>query len=187
MAGIAIFPAVFAFGIEPGSGEGLVYITLPNIFQQMVGGYIFSLLFFLLLGVAALTSTISVLEVIVAYFVEELKISRKKATWVATGSVSVLGVMCTLSWGAMKDIEIFGKNVFALLDFLSANIFLPLGGLLIVVFVGWVLGKQKAKAELSNEGLLKVVYFPAFMLVVKFIAPIAIALVFLYQIGLISF
>ncbi len=186
MAGIAIFPAVFAFGIEPGSGEGLVYITLPNIFQQMVGGYVFSLLFFLLLGVAALTSTISVLEVIVAYFVEELKLSRKKATWLATGSVSVLGIMCTLSWGAMKGVEIFGKNVFALLDFLSANVFLPLGGLLIVVFVGWVLGKEKAKAELSNEGLLKVVYFPAFMLVVKFIAPIAIAFVFLHQIGLIS-
>ena len=186
MAGIAIFPAVFAFGIEPGSGEGLVYITLPNIFQQMAGGYIFSLLFFLLLGVAALTSTISVLEVIVAYFVEELKINRKKATWLATAAVSVLGVMCTLSWGAMKGIGLFGMNVFALLDFLSANVLLPLGGLLIVVFVGWVLGRQKAKAELSNEGLLKVIYFPAFLAVVKFIAPIAIALVFLQQIGLIN-
>ncbi|MGQ7870012.1 sodium-dependent transporter [Sunxiuqinia sp. sy24] len=186
LAGVAIFPAVFAFGIEPGSGEGLVYITLPNIFQQMAGGYIFSILFFLLLGVAALTSTISVLEVIVAYFVEELKLTRKKATWLATSSVSVIGIMCTLSWGAMKDVALFGMNVFSLLDFISANVLLPLGGLLIVVFVAWFLGKEKAKAELSNVGRLKVVYFPAFMLIIKFVAPIAIALVFLQQIGLIQ-
>ncbi len=187
LAGVAIFPAVFAFGIEPGSGEGLVYITLPNIFQQMAGGYFFSVLFFLLLGVAALTSTISVLEVIVAYFVEELNMNRKKATWAATISVSVLGFMCALSWAGMKDVKLFGKNVFELLDFTSANILLPLGGLLIVLFVGWYLGNKRTKAELSNDGELKVSYFKPFMLVVKFIAPIAIALVFLQQIGLLGF
>ncbi|WP_423129024.1 sodium-dependent transporter [Gaoshiqia sp. Z1-71] len=186
LAGVAIFPAVFAFGIEPGSGEGLVYITLPVIFQQMAGGYVFSLMFFLLLGVAALTSTISVLEVIVAYFAEELKMTRKKATWIATVSVSVLGVMCALSWGAMKDIQIFGMNVFGLLNFTSANILLPLGGLLIVIFVGWFIGAQKARIEMSNDGKLKLRYFPAFIFIVKLVAPLAIALVFLQQIGLLG-
>ena len=187
LAGVAIFPAVFAFGIEPGSGEGLVYITLPNIFQQMTGGYFFSILFFLLLGVAALTSTISVLEVIVAYFVEEFRVSRKKATWLAAASVSVLGFMCALSWGPMKDVSILGKNVFELLDFTSANILLPLGGLLIVLFVGWYLGRKKTEMELSNDGDLKLWYITPFMLIVKFIAPFAIAMVFLQQIGLLSF
>lgn len=186
LAGIAIFPAVFAFGIAPGSGEGLVYITLPNIFQQMAGGYFFSLLFFILLAVAALTSTISVLEVIVAYFVEELKMSRKRATWLATLSVSVLGVMCALSWGAMKNVSLLGLNVFGLLDFTSANILLPLGGLFIVLFVGWYLGKNKVHAELSNQGSLKVRYISLFMVVVKIIAPLAIAMVFLQGVGLLK-
>lgn len=186
LAGVAIFPAVFAFGIEPGSGEGLVFITLPNIFQQMTGGYFFSLLFFILLGVAALTSTISVLEVIVAYFVEELGLTRKKATWLSTISVSVLGIMCALSWGVMRDVNILGFNIFGLLNFTSANILLPLGGLFIVLFVGWYLGREKTRDELSNQGILKATYMPLFLFIVKFVAPIAIALVFLQGVGLLK-
>ncbi len=186
LAGVAIFPAVFAFGIAPGSGEGLVYITLPNIFQQMTGGYFFSLLFFVLLAVAALTSTISVLEVIVAYFVEELSMPRRKATWVATLSVSVLGVMCALSWGVMKDVSLFGMNIFGLLNFTSANILLPLGGLLIVLFVGWYLGRYKAEKELSNDGGLRARYIPLYLFVIKFLAPLAIALVFLQGVGVLK-
>ena len=187
LAGIAIFPAVFAFGIEPSSGEGLVYKTLPNIFQQMPGGYFFSLIFFILLGVAALTSTISVLEVIVAYFSEELKMTRKKATIIAAVSVSFLGILSTMSWGALADFKIFGTHIFGVLDFVSANIFLPLGGLLIVTFVAWYLGYNKAKKELSNEGELKAKYLPLYMFLIKFIAPIAITLVFLNGIGIIKF
>lgn len=187
LAGLAIFPAVFAFNIEPGSGEGLVYITLPNIFQQMPGGYFFSLMFFILLGVAALTSTISVLEVIVAFFSEELGLKRKAATWLATSSVSILGVMCVLSTSAMADFKLLGFTVFDLMNFTSANILLPLGGFFIVIFVAWFLGRKKVKEELSNSGKLKVKYIPFFMFVVKFLAPLAIAFIFLQGVGLIRF
>jgi len=186
LAGLAIFPAVFAFNINPNEGTGLVYITLPNIFQQMPGGYFFSLMFFILLGVAALTSTISVLEVIVAFFVEELQLKRKYATWLATASVSILGIMCVLSTSAMADVKIFGLTVFDLLDFTSANILLPLGGLFIVLFVAWYLGKKEAKRELSNNGELKAGYVPLYMFIIKFIAPLAIAFIFLQGVGLIK-
>jgi len=187
LAGLAIFPAVFAFNIAPESGEGLVYITLPNIFQQMPGGYIFSLMFFILLGIAALTSTISVLEVIVAFFVEELNLKRKAATWLATSSVSILGIMCVLSTSAMAQVKIFGFTVFELLNFTSANILLPLGGFFIVMFVAWFFGRDKVRMELSNKGDLKAGYLPLYMFIIRFLAPLAIAFVFLQGVGLISF
>jgi len=187
LAGIAIFPAVFAFGIDPRAEEGLVFITLPSIFQQMTGGFFFSLLFFILLAVAALTSTISVLEVVVAYFVEELKMSRRKATIIATGLISILGLLAAGSWGWFENMTVFGQNVFGLLNFTSANILLPLGGFFIVLFVGWFMGRKIIQAELSNEGSLKARFRLVFMFLVKFIAPIAIAIVFLNKIGIINF
>jgi neurotransmitter:Na+ symporter, NSS family len=186
LAGLAIFPAVFAFHIEPASGEGLAFITLPNLFQQIPGGYFFSLIFFFLLGVAALTSTISVLEVIVAFFSEELNMTRKAATWVATLSVSILGVMCVFSTSLMADVHIFGKTVFDLLNFTSANVLLPLGGFFIVLFVAWFFGREKTQNELSNNGTLRVRYMPFFLFIIKFLAPIAIAFVFLQGVGLIQ-
>ena len=172
LAGVAIFPAVFAFGIPPASEEGLVYKTLPIIFQKMPGGYMFSLMFFILLGVAALTSTISVLEVIVAYFTEELNLTRKQATWLGTTSVGVLGVLAS-----------YFSGVFKVLNFTSASILLPLGGLLIVLFIGWYFGVRKTKDEVSNQGTLKIKIFPVYIVLVKYIAPIAIAAVFLYGLG----
>ena len=187
LAGVAIFPVVFAFGIDPAEGEDLVYKTLPIIFQQMPGGYIFSLMFFVLLGLAALTSTISVLEVVTAYFVEELGMVRKRATLIATLSISVLGFFAAASWGWFTNITIFSKNVFGILDFTSANILLPLGGLCIVAFIGWYLGREKARNELSSEGIHKTRYVPVYMFIVKFIAPIAIALVFLNGFGIFEF
>ena len=186
LAGVAIFPAVFSFGIPAGSGPGLAFITLPNIFEQMPGGTIFSAMFFLLLGVAALTSTISVLEVIVAFFVEELKMKRGAATWLATVSVSVLGVFCVLSTSTMADFKILGKTVFELMEYTTANVLLPIGGLLIVIFVAWFFGRDKAKEELSNNGTLKARYIPLFLFIIKFVAPLAIAFVFLQGIGLIN-
>ena len=116
LAGIAIFPAVFAFGIEPSSGPGLVFITLPNVFEQMPGGFFFSILFFILLTVAALTSSISILEVVVAYLKEELNIKRKLATILATVMIAFVGVFCSLSMGIMKEHTLFGLNFFDLLD-----------------------------------------------------------------------
>ncbi|HAM11420.1 MAG TPA: sodium-dependent transporter, partial [Bacteroidales bacterium] len=180
IAGVAIFPAVFALGGSPASGTGLVFIVLPGVFQKMPFGEIFQLLFFLLLSVAALTSTISVLEVIVAYLVEELSMTRKKATIAATLMVSVLGIVTVLSMGSLRSFLIFGKNIFGLLEFLTSNVMLPLGGLFIVIFIGWFFSPQLTKAELTNEGRLKAGYFPVYMFIVRFVAPLAIAMVFLY-------
>ncbi len=184
IAGIAIFPAVFALGGSPSSGSGLVFIVLPGIFQKMPFGEIFATMFFILLAVAALTSTISVLEVIVAYLVEELKMTRKKATIAATLSVSVLGILTVLSLGNLSNIKILGKNIFGLLEYLTSNIMLPLGGLFIVLFIGWFFSPALTKKELTNEGTIKSSYLPFFRFIVKFIAPVAIAMVFMYGLGL---
>ncbi|MDY0084888.1 MAG: sodium-dependent transporter [Bacteroidales bacterium] len=183
LAGIAIFPAVFAFGIAPEAGAGLVFITLPLIFEQMTGGYFFALIFFLLLSIAALTSTISVLEVVTAYLAEELNLGRKKATLLAASSIAVLGVACTMSQGPWSAISVGNKNLFDLLEMISANIMLPLGGLLIVIFVGWYLSKEKVFDELSNEGKLKAGFRYLYLFIVKFLAPVAIAFVFLHGLG----
>ncbi len=184
LAGVAIFPAVFAFNIEPSAGEGLVFITLPNIFQSMPGGFIWSMLFFILLAIAALTSTISVLEVVVAFFSEELNISRKMATILSSIAISVLGIFCTLSQGPMANLGFFGIDLFENLEYTSANILLPLGGLFIVLFVGWFLGKSNVSDELTNSHSLKVLFFPVFIFLVRFVAPIAIAFVFLNGLGI---
>ena len=172
LAGVAIFPAVFAFGIEPAHGPGLVFVTLPGIFNQMVGGYFFSVAFFILLVIAALTSAISLLEVVVAYFTEELKIKRKVATWIATVGMAILAIFCAKY-----------EAIFSFFDNTSSNIMLPLGGLLIVVFAGWFWGLKTLRSELEANGK-KVYYFKAFVFVIRFIAPIAIALVFMDSIGL---
>lgn len=184
MAGVAIFPAVFAFGIPTNAGPGLVFVTLPNVFQQMPGGYIFSIMFFVLLAVAALTSAISILEVVVAYFTEDLNISRKKATIIATVSITLVGTLTSLGFGPLKDVAIFGLNFFDLYDWVTANLLLPLGGLFISLFVGWVMVPQDVKDELSSGGKYEVPYFGFFMVVTKIIAPIGIAIVFLHGIHL---
>lgn len=177
LAGIAIFPAIFAFAdvehlnVDQITDEGLVFITLPNILINIPGGQIFSTLFFILLAVAALTSTISVLEVIVAYFVEELKMIRQKATVVAITAASFLGILSVLFSG-----------VFGFLNYTTANILLPLGGLSIVLFIGWFYGMKNTKMELCNNGKLKGKYIPVYMFIVRFIAPIAISVVFIYGI-----
>jgi len=188
LAGIAIFPAVFAFGIDPAYGAGLAFVTLPNIFNLMPGSMIWSTLFFLLLAVAALTSAISILECVVAYFSEDLNMSRHKATWIATIAISIVGIFASLSMGPMSDVKILmGKNIFDTLDWISANLLLPLGGLFITLFVGWVWGPTRSKEELSNEGTLPVSYLNVFIFLCRYLAPIAIAIVFLNGIGVIKF
>ena len=186
IAGLAIFPAVFAFGINPDSGQGLVYITLPVIFQKMAFGSFWALLFFLLLCLAALTSTISVLEVVVAYFSEELGMNRKRATLIAGSSIGILGLVVTLSWGPLAGVTFGDLNIFGLFD-ASPAYFLPLGGFFIVIFVGWFYGRDKSRKELSSEGKFSIRYYPFFIFLVRYLAPIAIALVFLNVIGLIRF
>lgn len=184
LAGIAIFPAVFAFGIAPESGAGLVFIVLPAVFDQMAGGQIFEFMFFALLGIAALTSSISILEVVVAYFSEEFKIKRKQATLLATSSIAIIGVFATLSFSTISDFKIFGLTVFDSLEFFAANLLLPLGALLIVIFLGYFYSLKKTKAEISNNGKLSMPIFPIYVFVIRFLAPIAITIVFLRGIGL---
>ncbi len=186
IAGVAIFPAVFALGGSPASGTGLVFIVLPGIFQKMPLGQVFQLIFFILLSVAALTSTISVLEVIVAYLAEELKMTRRKATIAATLMVSVLGIVTVLSMGSLRNFTIAGKIIFGMLEFLTSNIMLPLGGLFIVIFIGWSFSPQRTKDELTNEGKIKAGYLPVYMFIVRFVAPVAIAMVFLYSLGILK-
>ncbi|MGE4585813.1 MAG: sodium-dependent transporter [Mangrovibacterium sp.] len=186
LAGVAIFPAVFAFHIEPSSGPGLVFITLPNVFQQMAGGYFFAVIFFILLVLAALTSSISILEVVVAYFHEELKMKRRLATIFATVLAALLGIICSLSMGVFRDYTFFGLNFFDLLDWISANLLLPVGGLFIALFVGWKLGRQKIKAELAKGAHLPELLLSVFMFLIRFVAPVAIALVFLNGIGMMN-
>ncbi len=187
LAGIAIFPAVFAFGIAPSEGPGLIFVTLPNVFHQMPGGYIFSILFFILLTVAALTSSISILEVVVAYFMEEFKMARKASTVLATVLISILGVLCSLSMGVLSSFTLFDLNIFDLMDWISANLLLPIGGMFIALFIGWYFGRKKVQEEVSQGGTLSGAVLSIFMFLVKFIAPIAIAIVMLYNFGLLKF
>lgn len=189
LAGLAMFPAVFAYGIEPAAGPGLVFITLPNVFQQMPGGYIFQIMFFTLLAVAALTSSVSILEVVVAYFHEEKNISRKSAVITATVAITILGMAASLSMGPWSNVLIplpgFGSvGIFDWLDLFSANYLLPLGGLFISLFVGWAMDPDDLYDEVSNSGDLKVPYLAGFKIATKFIAPIGIAIVFLNNFGI---
>ncbi len=189
LAGFIIFPAAFSVGIQPDAGPSLIFITLPNVFQQAFSGapwlaYIFSVLFYLLLALAALTSTISMHEVVTAYLHEEFKLSRRKAAWMVTSGCIILGVLCSLSLGVGKHITLFGLGLFDLLDFFTAKILLPLGGMLISVFVGWYLDKQIVWNQITNKGTLKVHTYKIIIFILKFIAPIAIGLVFLNELKL---
>ena len=179
LAGLVIFPAAFSFGVKPEAGMGLVFNTLPMLFNQMAGGYWFCLIFFVLLAIAALTSTISLLEVLVAYLSEELHLKRQWATVIACAGSMLLGTFASLSLMSNTPFAIGGHSVFDLLDFTSSNVLLPLGGVAIVVFVGWKLGKAKFFEELTNEGALKASLKKFFFFIIRYVAPIAIAIVFI--------
>jgi NSS family neurotransmitter:Na+ symporter len=184
LAAVAIFPAVFSLGIDPAYGPELVFITLPNVFAQIPGGYVWAILFFILLCVAALTSAISLMEVVVAFLVEEIKMKRTAATISVATVIMILGIFASLSFGAWKDVKIFNMNFFDLFDNVTSKIFMPLGGLMISVFTGWVLSKQKIKEEISSYGKFPIPYYRAFVFLVKYITPLCIILVLLNQIGL---
>lgn len=184
LASIAIFPAVFSLGINPGQGPELVFITLPKVFAQMPGGYIWAILFFILLAVAALTSAISLMEVVVAYLVEELKMKRLSATILVSVGIMFFGVLASLSFGAWKDVKIMDMNFFDLFDNLTSRILMPLGGLFISLFAGWVLDSKKLREEISTHGKFSVRFFPVFLILVRYVAPVFIILVMLNQFGL---
>jgi NSS family neurotransmitter:Na+ symporter len=183
LAGVAIFPALFSFGMSPEQGPGLVFVVLPTIFSQMTGGIYVALLFFVLLAIAGITSIISLLEVIVAYLVEEFKLKRFFATAVATTLACVLGAFTTLSFGPLSHVKIFNQSIFDNSDFLASNILLPLGAFFTVIFLGWFYDIKQTKDELSNQKTLNVWLFPVFVFIIRFIAPIAILMVFLKGLG----
>ncbi|MEG1587647.1 MAG: sodium-dependent transporter, partial [Bacteroidales bacterium] len=184
LAGVMIFPAVFSFGISPTAGPDLVFITVPNVFMQMPGGYIWSILFFLLLAVAALTSTVSMFEVVTAFIHEEYNMSRKKATAWVIGVCFIFAVGCSLSLGPWKEYTLFGKTLFDLFDYVSANILLPIGGLLVSLFVGYRLDRQVTYMQVSNDKTLKIWYFKPFIFILRYLAPVAIILIFLSGLGI---
>lgn len=184
LAGIIIFPAVFSFGAEPTAGPKLVFEVLPNIFQQMPGGYFWSVAFFTLLFFASITSTISMSEIFITFCTEEHKMSRKKATSLNTIIALTLGTLCALSFNVLGHIRLFDKTIFDLFDYVSSNILLPAGGFILAVFVGWVMNKQTVKDQLTNHGTLKVYTMRPILFCIRYIAPIAILLIFLYVMGI---
>ena len=156
LAGLIIFPAAFSVGIQPDAGPSLIFITLPNVFQQAFGGVpilaaVFSLMFYILLALAALTSTISLHEVVTAYLSERFDLKRSRAALFVTGFCVVTGIMSSLSLGVWED-KFFGLGFFDLLDFVTAKMMLPLNGLLVCLFVGWYLKKSLSRDELTNGG-----------------------------------
>ena len=181
VAGLAIMPAVFAFGISPQAGPGLVFETLPYVFGQMPAGGLVAILFFLALLVAALTSSISMLEVAVAYLVEEKKIPRIWACVILFVICWVVGGLCSLSFGPLSHIKIDGGNLFDFFDNLSSNILMTLGSLLTVLFVGWRLKKTDVYDEFTNGGTLSrnAKIFGVLWFLIRYICPLAIAIIFL--------
>ncbi len=177
LAGIVIFPAVFAFGMNPASGPELVYIVLPNVFNSMPAGTLFAVIFFVLLGIAALTSTISLLEILVAFGVEEFHWKRGVASFFSTLLVFLIGAFCNLSFGPLKDATLFGKTIFDLFDLITASYLMPIGALLMTIFLGWFFPKVEVKDELSNGGTLKVKAFELYYFVLRFIAPLALGVI----------
>lgn len=181
LAGIAIMPAVFAFGLTPEEGPGLVFVIIPQIFSQLPMGGIFAILFFVVLFFAALSSSISLLEVMVAYMIEEIHWSRKTAVALSTALVTILSVLCSLSLGVLKNVSVLGSNIFDFMDKLSANILLPVGGLLFVLFAGWKMSDKEYFDEITNDGNLK--FKPLFLnvlrFIVRFVAPLVIVLIML--------
>ncbi len=190
MAGLIIFPAVYSIpGLEPDAGPSLIFITLPNVFQQTFAGvpalaYGFSLLFYVLLVMAAITSSISMLEMSASIFIRKYKIKRPVACIMITAICFVLGSFCSLSFGEWSDVKIFGMGFFDLFDYLVAKFFMPIGAFIICLFVGWVVDKNVLRDELTNGGTLRQPLYPVYRFIVRFVAPICILLIFMNELGL---
>ena len=178
MAGLAMFPALFAFGMEPAQGPGLVFVVIPSLFAQMGSmGMLFSVIFFAALTIAALTSSISLLEVVVAYLIDEHKVERRKATFVASSVMAIMCILSSLSMGTLAGVQIFGVGFFDFFDILTDKIFLAIGGMLLAIFVGWFMNKEELRNELTNDGTITFGLFELWYNLIKYVIPIAIAIV----------
>ena len=188
LSGLMIFPAAFSVGVAPDSGPSLIFITLPNVFQQAFAsvplvGYVISVLFFLLISIAALTSIISMHEVPTAFVCEEFRIGRKMSAGVVTTVAMVVGALCSLSMGPWPWLQLFGRNLFDFFDFLTANILLTGGGFLTCIYVGWFVPARISYIQLSNWGTLRIRFYRTFVFTVRYICPTLIAMIFLHQSG----
>lgn len=187
LSGFIIFPAVFSVeGMSADAGPGLVFITLPNVFNLAFShipilGYIFSGFFYMLLLLAALTSAISLHESVTAYVLEAFSLSRKKAAAAVSISCMLLGVVCSLSFGVLGDLTLFDMNIFELFDYTASKIILPIGGIIICLFTGWYLDRKLVESELTNGGTLRFKFFRLYYFIVRYVAPLAIAAVFLQE------
>jgi neurotransmitter:Na+ symporter, NSS family len=184
LAGLVILPVVFAFGFDPSAGPGLTFVTLPAVFASMPLGGLFGVLFFLLLAIAALTSAVSILEPAIAYFVDEHGFARTKVVWICALVCFGLGVPAGLSFGLLADAQLLGKTFFDWMDFAATSVMMPAGALLTAVFVGWRWA-QPAVQALSNDGALQQWWAPAWVAVLRFIAPPALVWILLISIGVI--
>lgn len=189
LAGLMIFPAAFSVGVNPDSGPSLIFITLPNVFQQAFGSmpvvaYVVSVLFYALLSLAALTSTISMHEIGTAFFYEELHISRKKGACIETVFAVVIGIFCSLSCGAV-ELDVFGVDFLSACDYLTSNILMPSGALLTSLFIGWFVPRKTVRDEFTNWGTVNRGVFSLWLFAVRFVCPVCIVIIFLRQIGII--
>jgi len=190
LAGLIIFPAVYSVpGLLPDAGPSLVFITLPNVFQQVFSevpwlAYLFSLLFYLLLVMAALTSSISMLEMAVAYFHEEFRVSRPVSAVGVSAVCLLLGTACSLSFGVWSDITLSGMGFFDLFDYLVAKFLMPIGSFLMCVFVGWVADKHVVWGELTNQGSLRSPLYSVWFFLIRYVAPLCILLIFANELDL---
>lgn len=190
LCGFIIFPAVFSVpGVEPGEGPGLVFITLPHVFNIAFHnvpliGFLFSSLFYLLLLLSALTSAISLHEPVTAYIHEEWHVSRHRAACMVTAGCILLAVACSLSMGVWNGFRIGGLCLFDLFDFISAKIILPMGGIIICLFVGWRLDRQLVYNEVTNNGSLRIRLFRLYIFLVRWVAPLAISVIFINELFL---
>ncbi len=185
MAGFVILPAVFAFGFNSEGGPSLVFVTIPAVFTTMGVniGIIFSTLFFILLSIAAITSSISMMEIPVAYFIEQKKWTRKKAVILTSIIVFVMCILSSLSNGTLSDITIGDMNIFDFYGYLTSNVLLPLGGLLISLFVGWKLGKKNVINEVTNDHTIRFPLVNFWVFLLRYVMPIIILLIFLSGLG----
>ena len=190
MSGLMIFPAAFSVGVQPDSGPSLIFITLPNVFQQAFSfmpalGYVISIMFYALLVFAALTSTISMHEIGTAFFHEELHIKRSKAAWILTIVCSIIAIFCSLSIGK-PDIQVWGKSLMDFCDFVTAQVMLPSGALLTSILVGWFASKKIVREEFTNwETSNSKSYFNFYLFCVRYIVPVCILLILMHQFGVI--
>lgn len=180
LAGIAIFPIVFASGLQPSSGPGLIFQTLPVAFGNMTGGWLFGILFFVMLVFAALSSSISLIEPAVTWLVENRDMSRKQACLWSGVVTWLLGFGTVFSFNIWSDFKIFDRNIFQLLDYLTANLMLPIGGFCIAVFAGWIMKQQHTEQELNIAHPLG---YTLWKFVISYIAPAAVFFVFLHVVG----